>query len=140
MSLPEIYENTCFHCHVAASAKKRRGYKFRKVHAKIPPGRTQRTSTSTYGSLASLSLSLLSPSFFSSFRERKLRFNLPCTTCCAILTGGKRRRGATFSKCFLGRVKITSLISRSSLAINASRGGVFVAGGFHYSRSSLRQM
>lgn len=101
------------------------GYKFRKVHVKIPPGRTQRTSTSTYGSLASL-LSL--PPFFSSLRtETSVQSSLYHML--RDINGrekGNEGRHSQNVSWKTGRIKIMSLISRSSLAINGPRGEVFV--------------
>lgn len=100
-------------------------YKFRKVHAKIPRGRTQRTSTSTYGSLASLLLCL--PFFFSSFRtETSVQSSLHHML--RDINGWKKKTWDDILKMLpgTGRIKIMSLISRSLLAINASRGEVFI--------------
>lgn len=102
------------------------GYKFRKVHAKIPQGRTQRTSTSTYGSLAFLSLSL--PFFFLLFSRTETSVQSSLHHMLRDINGWKKKMRDDILKMFpgTGRIKITSLISRSSLAINASRGEVFV--------------
>lgn len=110
-----------------------RRYKLRKVHAKIPRGREWEGRNTTDFDVHLRRDLLL-------FFARKVSFNFPCTTCCAILTDERkkrRKRRATFSKCSgTSRIKIMTLISRSSLVINASHGEVFV-GSFHYSHGSL---
>lgn len=115
-------------------SRRRRRYKLRKVHTKIPRGRGWKEGRGRNTTDFDVHLRRDSLPFFA----RKVWFNFPCTTCCAILTDGKKRRkrGATFSKCSgTSRIKIMTLISRSSLAINASHGEVFVES-FHYSRGS----